>query len=346
MTDTPEEGSGSAGPGSIPGTGQSALPGGRIFTLEGRAAPGLYLVGWLASIMGGAILLVAAFAGLSGPAALVLVLGGCAVLGIGLVSAAGSQAIERRAHAVPGYEGPSPFLVFGATLPITLLIVIVVFVPASALGLSADSPLGALLSVALTALVYIGLVRLLVVDPGALRWADMGLHRPRSLIADDMAWSAMLALPVILATAVLGAVLVRIVGTAPESPLPASNSNVDLLFNFIAAAVVAPIGEEVFFRGFATTAWMRSLGERSAILRSGLFFAFVHVLTVGGASFGEAFGRAIVAFAGRLPVSFTLGWVYLRRRSLYASIALHGTFNGLLVLLGEIAARSAGVRFF
>lgn len=333
MTDRPDDGSSRT---------QPSVPGGSIFTLEGRAAPGLYLVGWLASIMGGAILLVAVSAGIAGPVGFGLVLGGTGLLGLGLVSAAGSQGIERRSRGTPGFEGPSPVLVFAATLPITVLLVLVTLVPATALGLPSDSPLATFLSLVLTAMVYIGLVRLLVIGPGALRWADMGLDRPRRLVAEDVAWSAMLALPVILVTSVVGAVLIRVIGSTPDSPLPPVHGDVDLAFNLLAAAVIAPIGEEVFFRGFTTSAWVRSFGEGSAIVRSGIFFAVAHVLTVGGSSFGDAFGRAIVAFVGRLPVSFTLGWVYVRRRSLYASIALHATFNGLLVILGEIAARSVG----
>ncbi len=314
-----------------------------MFTLEGRAAPGLYLVGWLASIMGGAILLVWAFAGITGITSAGLVLGGCALLALGLASAAGSQSLERRAHGAQAYHGPSPVLVFAAAIPITIIVVVLVFLPASALGMASDSAAATFLSIVVTGLVYLGLVRLLVVGTGALRWADMGLRRSGQMIAEDLFWSALLALPVILVTALVVDVVIEIVGAVPESPLPAAHTSTDLAFNFVAAAVVAPLGEELFFRGFATTAWMRAAGERSAIVRGALFFAIAHVLTVGGTTFGEAFGRAVVAFVGRLPVSLTLGWVYVRRRSLYASIALHATFNGLLVILGEAAARSVGV---
>jgi membrane protease YdiL (CAAX protease family) len=34
-----------------------------------------------------------------------------------------------------------------------------------------------------------------------------------------------------------------------------------------------------------------------------------------------------------LPIAITLGWLFLRRRSLYAAIGLHGAFNGIQVLL-------------
>ena len=51
----------------------------------------------------------------------------------------------------------------------------------------------------------------------------------------------------------------------------------------LGAAVVAPIAEEIFFRGFALSAWQRDLGPRPALVRSALFFALVHIANVGAA---------------------------------------------------------------
>ena len=36
------------------------------------------------------------------------------------------------------------------------------------------------------------------------------------------------------------------------------------------------------FRGFAITAWQRTVGDNGALIRSSLLFALAHVLTVGG----------------------------------------------------------------
>ena len=71
-----------------------------------------------------------------------------------------------------------------------------------------------------------------------------------------------------------------------------------------------------------------------------LLFAFAHVLTVSGTSAGDAFGQAVVAFGGRIPVALALGWVFLRRRSMWASYGLHATFNAILLVVAEVAARS------
>ena len=56
---------------------------------------------------------------------------------------------------------------------------------------------------------------------------------------------------------VLAALLVGFLGTTPESPLPPTGTTEGLLLNLLTAAVLAPIGEEVFYRGFALTAWLR-----------------------------------------------------------------------------------------
>lgn len=307
-----------------------------MFTIEGRAAPGLYFVGWIASLMGLGILLIGFLAsGGAGPVILSTI--GAAILGLGLVAAAGSQAIERREREGSAYLGPSPFLVFAASLPLTILLVIVVIGPAAALGLDTASPAATLLSVTITALIYVGLIRLLVVGTGALDWGAMGVGRLGPAALEELAWGALFAVPVIVVTSLLSAILVTLTGATPESPLPTPGSAGGLALNLIAATIVAPIGEELFYRGFATTAWAQTMGSGRGLIRGAIFFALIHVLTIGGSTFGEAAGIAFVAFAARLPVSLALGWVFLRRRSIYASIGLHATFNGLLVILSQLA---------
>ena len=119
----------------------------------------------------------------------------------------------------------------------------------------------------------------------------------------------------------------------PDAPLPLAGDPLGRLLNLLSAAVIAPISEEIFFRGYATTAWERGVGRKGAIVRSALFFALVHVLTVGGATFDEAVQRAVFAFVIRMPVGVGLAWIFLSRRSLYASIALHAVYNGLPLAL-------------
>ena len=309
------------------------------FTIEGRAAPALFVVGWLTAILGLAAVLIAFLSG--SDAAPVLLIVGLVLLSVGLVAGAGSQAIERRAKGVLPYRGPSPLLVFAASVPVSILAVIVVGVPLTLLGVEPTAPLGIVASITCQTLVYIGLVRLLVVDVGALSWADMGFRRPDGRALADLGGGALWAAPVILATLPLAAILSLVLpDVRPVSPLPPTGDTSGLLLNLVAGAILAPIGEEILFRGFATTAWARGIGARGALIRGSLFFAVAHVLTISGANAGEAFGLAAVAFVSRIPVAFALGWLFLRRGSIWAPIGLHAAFNGILLILAEVAMRA------
>ena len=146
-------------------------PGASTFTIEGRAAPGLFVLGWLATLVGLGVTTVAFMSGAGQPRQLLL-LAGVIVLAIGLVAGAGGQAIERRSRGNLPYTGPSPFLVFAAAIPVSFLGVALVGFGFVAIGVPTDAPLARLASVIVQALVYIGLIRLLVVDTGALSWAD------------------------------------------------------------------------------------------------------------------------------------------------------------------------------
>jgi membrane protease YdiL (CAAX protease family) len=314
-------------------------PGASYFTIEGRQAPALFVVGWLASIVGVSVIVIAAMAD-RGLASTVTLLGGVVLLSVGLVAAAGSQGIERRAQAVDGYAGPSPILVFVASIPITVLVLVVLALPLDALGVALDGPLGALLSVAVQALVYVGLIRLLVVDAGALDWRAMGIRRLDLVALREMVGGAMWALPVIVLTIPVSAILLQIFPVTPESPLPPTGTASGFALSLLAGVLVAPIGEEVLFRGFATTAWARRLGTRSGLMRAALLFAVAHILTISGGTAGDAFGLAVVGFATRLPIAIALGWLFLRRGTIWSSVGLHAAFNFVLLVVAEVYSRS------
>ncbi len=265
---------------------------------------------------------------------------GLSVLALGLVSAAGSQAVERGRDLTRLYRGPSPVLAFLAVIALTLVAIVLVLAPLAALGVSADSPLATTLSLVLTTLMYLGVVRLLVVGPGALTWSDMGLLRRPAEAARDLLVGALIAVPVLGVTLILGGLLAVFLEPAP-SPLPEAGDAFGLIANLVSAAVLAPIGEELFFRGFATSAWARVWGARPAIIRGAAFFALAHVITLFDASFGTGAQRALFSFIALLPVGIALGWVFLSRRSLYAAIGLHAAFNALQII-ALFAAGAAG----
>jgi membrane protease YdiL (CAAX protease family) len=325
--------------GSATGSSAVSRPGASTFTIEGRTAPALYFVGWLATLIGLGLIAVAIMGG-DTPAGRILLIVGLVPLSIGLIAAAGSQGIERKARGRLPYRGPSPFLVLAASLPVSVLALVLVSVPLGLLGVPLDGPFAALISVSVQAVVYVGLVRLLVVDTGALDWAAMGVGRLDRRAAGEIGGGLVWILPVVLVTGILAAILTRIIAVDPVSPLPPTGTAVGFALSLAAGVVVAPFGEEILFRAFATTAWARGLGARRGVLVGALVFAFVHVITVSGSSAGDALGLAFVAFVGRLPISFALGWLFLRRGSVWASFGLHAGFNATLLILAEVAARA------
>ncbi len=332
MTATDPEGP-SLGPDDAsgpPGPAGSSRLGVGTFTVEGRQAPALFVVGWLATIMGVGLLFVGLLGG-GGTAAVVMLMAGVALLSVGLVAGAGSQALERRARGEAGYWGPSPFLVFAAVIPLTILLQALIGLPLVAVGVDPDSPLSLLVGLLVTLLIYVGLLRLLVVGPGALSWRDMGLRWPGRSGLVELLYGATIGVPLVFVAGLLALLLSSVLAT-PDSTLPPTGGLVGALLNVVTATVVAPIAEEIFFRGYATTAWLRSLGAQPAIVRGALFFAAVHVLTVGGTTFGEGAERAVFAFIVRLPVALALGWVFVRRGSLLTAIGLHAAYNGVPAL--------------
>jgi membrane protease YdiL (CAAX protease family) len=112
-----------------------------------------------------------------------------------------------------------------------------------------------------------------------------------------------------------------------------------VIVGILAGAIVAPLGEELLFRGFATTAWVRGVGIRQGVIRAALVFAFAHVLTTSGTSAGDALGLAVVGFGTRVPIALALGWLFVRRKTIWAPFGLHAAFNASLLVIAEAAAR-------
>jgi membrane protease YdiL (CAAX protease family) len=316
-------------PGPLPGPPAGLF----TFSIEGRRAPALFVTGWLATVLGLGLTLVAFLSGPGGATPL-LFLSGFAFLSIGFVLLGGSQTVER-AGAGLAYAGPSPVVVFGALISTTLLVAVLVGIPLDLAGVRLERPVGDLVGTALQAMVFIGVVRLMVVAPGALRWADMGLALDARRAVAALVGGAAYAVPLVLLTTVVGGLAIRVLGQAPPSPLPPTGTATGLALHLVAGAVIAPFAEEIVFRGVAVTAWARSAGPVAAIARSSVLFVAAHVLGIGGDTFGQAAALAAVAAIGRLPVAIVLGWLYLRRGTIWASIGLHASFNAILIVLSE-----------
>jgi len=118
-------------------------------------------------------------------------------------------------------------------------------------------------------------------------------------------------------------VAVRFLRSTMENPV---------LFGFTSffIIIIVPVIEELIFRGFLQNWIARHLGRIVAIVITAVIFSCFHF------SFSQGWGNLEI-----IPSLFTLalflGYVYFRQQSIYASIGLHATFNGVNILLMSLA---------
>lgn len=97
----------------------------------------------------------------------------------------------------------------------------------------------------------------------------------------------------------------------------------ELTLSIIASAVLAPIGEELLFRGAMLSAW-ESRGAKKAVLTTTVLFAMMHGSLLGLP--GELFGGLM------------LGLVVLWTDSIYAGLAFHTTYNAIAILMDYVSS--------
>ena len=101
-----------------------------------------------------------------------------------------------------------------------------------------------------------------------------------------------------------------------------------LLFWITVVAIVTliPLVEELLFRGFLQTFFVDILGPRIGITLASLFFALFHY------SAAQKFAN-IELLVGLFFVSYFIGIIYIRQKSLFAAIGFHAAFNAASLAL-------------
>ncbi|AKR12642.1 MULTISPECIES: CPBP family intramembrane glutamic endopeptidase [Bacillus cereus group] len=163
-------------------------------------------------------------------------------------------------------------------------------------------------------------VYFMVLRPKKLSWSEVGI---RSFSIKS--WKFILLLTIMLLVGdVIVMVLTSFIGNSYEnSKTEAIQQSVNfftVLIAFVSAAIISPIYEEIFYRGFLYR-WLRTrFGMIGAILLSSLIFTIVHIPTYNA-----------------MPVNFLSGivfaWAYERTNSIWPSVIIHGLTNGIMVLL-------------
>jgi membrane protease YdiL (CAAX protease family) len=101
----------------------------------------------------------------------------------------------------------------------------------------------------------------------------------------------------------------------------------------LAIVLVAPVAEELFFRGVVLNAWLREYGERRAVLGSAALFAAIHadIRSV------DALIGSVVQVVPIFGLGIALALICLRTRSLVGPMAMHATFNAISLTLALLA---------
>ena len=162
------------------------------------------------------------------------------------------------------------------------------------------------------------IVWVVLIHRGAL--AELGL-RTRRLLNDVAIGVVVGVFSYPLIVLVLGAplyALISLLAGGPVTPprqeiLPPRPDEVEVAVGGVSAILVAPVGEELFFRGFLFGALRRRFGLRIAAVASAVPFALVHFY--------------VLLMPLLLVFGIVLAYVYERRGSIFASIAAHAAFN-------------------
>ena len=203
-----------------------------------------------------------------------------------------------------------------------MLVVLSVSVTAAALLKPADAPpdfIGFFVSTVVTQCCSIVLIHFFLRAHG-MTWGEfLGLRHRRIIMIVLMAISfALLSLPVALAANHLSAKLITKIYKVPEQQiavqvLEKTRDPAQRVIFALAAIIMAPLVEEIFFRGILYPLIKHRGYPRLAIWGTSLLFAAIHV--------------NLMTFFPLFVFALLLVWIYERTDTLLAPIATHATFN-------------------
>ena len=142
-----------------------------------------------------------------------------------------------------------------------------------------------------------------------------------------VAWGVGLGLPLFVAALGVAYVSQRIfrptgtdyVGQSMEGLASGSMGILLVFFLLFTLVILAPVCEEIFFRGYLYPALRNRMDMQPAMLLNGLLFAAAHFELVG--------------FLPRMLLGYGLCYMYERNHTLAGPMVGHALYNGLLVLL-------------
>ncbi len=240
----------------------------------------------------------------------------------GLVYVAVRQILQRRVLPPERYRGPSVVLMLIMVLVMGSVLVAPFGEDAQAL-LNGGTPslFGGFVVLVSTAVSLLVVTGLFVGLPDALaNLPSFPGPAPVRALAMGIGWGAVAWLGSTLLLALMTFLLTEL-GYPPDAgTAELAIESLEPWLIVFGVVLVAPIAEEIFFRGVVFNAWLREGGRRYAYIGSAALFAIIHV--------------SLVSLIPIFILGLALAWVYERSGfTLLAPMAMHATVNGISVAL-------------
>lgn len=150
-------------------------------------------------------------------------------------------------------------------------------------------------------------------------FSDLGFAKPRQRY---VVLGFVVGVLLFVGVGLLGSVLTKLLGTpAPQSfavAVKGANYTWEFILLTLLGGIVAPLKEEMLFRGLIYPPLRQAFGRGKGILLTGVFFATLHLEVI----------RFLPLFIGGV----VLTWLYERSSSIWPSIVAHGTWNVLMAV--------------
>jgi membrane protease YdiL (CAAX protease family) len=172
----------------------------------------------------------------------------------------------------------------------------------------------AILSTVVQDACFVGAVVVFARMRGPLAPWQLGLRRTGFKAA--LGWSALAFVALIVFSVAFNAIIGQDEAENLPDSLGVDQSTAALVGTAILVTVLAPIAEEVLFRGYVFPALRNWRGTAPAVVGTGLLFGLLHVVS------SPAYALVPLSLFGAL-----LCLVYLKTRSLYPCIVLHSVNN-------------------
>ncbi|WP_418791740.1 lysostaphin resistance A-like protein [Phosphitispora sp. TUW77] len=172
---------------------------------------------------------------------------------------------------------------------------------------------------------------IMIFSVALLTWRRHGSREDLGLISDNLMQNIFLGLGggIVLAVVVwiMGLIVFRIFGPPPpqdiEKLLTGLKSGRDLLLPFISVSVLAPLSEEIYFRGMVFPVIRARYGQAAGMLLSGLIFGALHM--------------DIYRVLPITAMGFMLAYFYETTGSLITPIVAHCAWNSIMLFIFYIA---------